>query len=106
MKELNSYLISAETYDLLGNKQDIDGATTKEKCQIVLQRHMKSKGRRYPHKHNMCGNRGYLEFDDGKVFLDKENKRTVYTKWIKTCDCVNRIVDKNEKLKNILLRNS
>lgn len=101
--EINSYLIKATVFNVVGEKTNIDGVTTVEKCNAVLERHNKSKKRRYPFQHNMCNGKGYLQFDDGKVFYDQDGNRQVFASWSKTCDCVNRIVDKNENLRNLLL---
>lgn len=101
--EINSYLIKATVFNAINEKTNIDGVTTVEKCNSVIEKYNKSKKRRYPFKHNTCNGKGYLQFDDGKVFYDKDNKRQVFVSWLRTCDCVNRIVDKNENLRNFLL---
>ena len=103
MENIPSYLVEAEIYNELGQVQKMVGSVTKENIFTVLNRYNKLKNRRYPFKHNLCNGKGYLNFDDGKVFYDHNEERQVYSKWTKTCDCINKIVQKNSKLKSILL---
>ena len=102
-ERIPSYLIKAEAFNILGGKTKIPGVTTTDKCAAVLDKYNRSKKRRYPFKHNMCNGKGYLVMDDGKVFYDNDNKRQVYSSWLRTCDCVNKIVYNDSQLKDILL---
>lgn len=84
---LKSYLVDADTFSELGEPVHITGVIAPEKCQ------------RYANpNHKMCEGRGILNFDDGRVFFDTENKRQVLTKWRRTCDCVSRKLEKNPSL--------
>lgn len=102
-ERIPSYLVEAQVFNILGEKTDIPGVTTKEKCKTVLDRYNKSKKRRYPFQHYMCHGKGYVYIDDGKVFYDANNNRQVYSTWLRTCDCINKLVYNNSDLKDLLL---
>lgn len=97
--QLKSYLIDGEFINELGEIVKVDGVTTRLRCRSVIER----KNKRYSPNHRVCQGRGYLNFDSGKYVYDAEGNRRVTAKWSRSCDCVNRKVDKDAELLKSLL---
>lgn len=74
-----SYLVEANTFSELGDPIYIPGVVSIQKCQKYAKPN-----------HRMCEGRGVLNFDDAKVFIDKNGNRQVLTKWRRTCNCVSK----------------
>lgn len=84
---LKNYLVSARVFTDMGEFQDIKGQISIEECKKYAKKN-----------HRVCHGRGILNFDDGKVFYDKDGNRYVTAEWIRSCDCVNRKLEKNHYL--------
>lgn len=82
-----SFLVDADTFSELGEPIHINGVISAEKCK----KYAKS-------NHRMCEGRGVLNFDDGKVFFDADQNRQVLTRWRRSCNCVNKKLEKNPHL--------
>ena len=84
---LKSYLVDAYVFTEAGIYMKIPGVISEEKCKKYAK-----------NNHRMCEGRGVLNFDDGKVIYDSEDKKHVMNKWRRSCDCVNRKLEKHPYL--------
>lgn len=90
-----SYSLGGRYVNTLGEVVELTFETTKEKCQSIAKQFNK-------HHHKPCENRGYLNFDNGIYVEDKDGNRVVSAQWSKTCDCIDRLIEKTIKIQNLL----
>lgn len=86
-REYTSLLVEADIFDEFGKQVHIPGVISVDQCRRLSKRN-----------HRMCEGRGILNFDDGRVFYDKEGKKQVLSKFKRTCDCVSRRLEKQPNL--------